>query len=197
MARNPEQTKQLIIEKSIPIFNTKGYNTTSISDITTATGITKGAIYGNFRNKDEVASAAFETAASIVTKQMAKRIKAEKTAPLKLLAMVDYYEDYINNPPIPGGCPLLNSSIEAADNLPFLRSKIIRSIALIRESLVKIVNRGILEGQIKKGVDAEEFGVSFFATIEGAISLSRIEGDSRSYKHVKQFLHTRVKEIAT
>ena len=196
MARNPEHTRELIIEKSIPIFNTKGYNSTSLSDITAATGITKGAIYGNFKNKDEVASAAFDRAASIVMKQIAARIRAEKTAPLKLFAMVDYYEDYINNPPIPGGCPVLNSSIEAADSLPFLRSKIIRSIALIRESLVKIVNRGIMEGQIKRGVDAEEFGVSFYATIEGAISLSRVEGDTRSYKYVKKFLHKRIEEIS-
>lgn len=196
MTRNPEQTRQLIIEKSIPIFNTKGYNTTSISDITAATGITKGAIYGNFKNKDDVASAAFDRAAVIVTGQIADRIRKEKTAPDKLLAMVNYYEEYVQNPPIPGGCPLLNSSIEAADNLPFLRLKIIRSIALIRDSLVKIVNRGIQEGQIKKGVDADEFGVSFYAAIEGAISLSRIEGDARSYQHVKQFLKKRIAEMS-
>ena len=196
MSRNPEQTRQLIIDKAIPIFNTKGYNSTSISDITAATGITKGAIYGNFKNKDEVASAAFDKAASIVTGQISERIRKEKTAPSKLLAMMDYYEEYIQNPPIPGGCPVLNSSIEAADNIPFLRTKIVRSIALIKDSLVKIVNRGIQEGQIKKYVNAEEFGVSFYAMIEGAISLSRIEGDNRSYKHVRKFLSDRIKDIS-
>ncbi|MEL6536474.1 MAG: TetR family transcriptional regulator, partial [Bacteroidota bacterium] len=52
--RNPTQTKELIITRAMPLFNTKGYTATSISDITNATGITKGAIYGNFQNKDEV-----------------------------------------------------------------------------------------------------------------------------------------------
>jgi TetR/AcrR family transcriptional repressor of nem operon len=37
----------------------KGYSGTSMSDITAATGLTKGSIYGNFENKDEVAIAAF------------------------------------------------------------------------------------------------------------------------------------------
>jgi len=196
MARNPELTKKLIIDKALPIFNTKGYAAASISDITQATGISKGAIYGNFKNKDEVATAAFEKGVGIVTGQIAERIRKEKTAPNKLMAMVNYYEEYIQKPPIPGGCPVLNSSIEADDNLPFLRSKIIRSIALIKDSLVKIVNRGIQEGQIKKEVDAEEFAVAFYATIEGAISLSRIEGDDRSYKFVKQFISNWITEIS-
>ena len=197
MARNPEQTKELIIERSLPIFNTKGYAAASISDITNATGITKGAIYGNFKNKDEVAIAAFEKGVKIVTGQMAIRIKAEKTAPKKLMAMIEYYGEYIQNPPIPGGCPVLNSSIEADDSLPFLRSKIIRSIALIKDSLVKIIHRGIQEGQIKKGTDAEEFATSFYAIIEGAISLSRIEGDARSYQFVRKFVESQIRDIST
>ena len=197
MAKKAEQTKELIIERSLPIFNTKGYSAASISDITAATGISKGAIYGNFNNKDEVASAAFNKGVSIVTGQIAERVRREKTAPRKLMAMIEYYEEYIQNPPIPGGCPVLNSSIEADDSLPFLRSKIIRSIALIKDSLVKIINRGIQEGQIKKGTDAEEFATSFYAIIEGAISLSRIEGDNRSYLFVKRFVEDRINAIST
>lgn len=197
MARNSEQTRQLIIDKALPIFNTKGYNAASISDITNATGITKGAIYGNFKNKDDVASASFDHGVSIVLKQISQRVHTQPTAPLKLKAIVNYYAEYVNDPPILGGCPVLNSSIEADDNLPFLRSKVIRTIARIKDSLTKIIHRGILEGQIKKGTDAEEFAISFFATTQGAIALSRIEGDGRSYSSVKNFLDEAIQAIST
>lgn len=197
MPRNPELTKQLIIDKALPIFNTKGYNAASLSDITSATGITKGAIYGNFKNKDEVATAAFERGVEIVTGAIAKRVRQEKTAPDKLMAIVKFYEEYINQPPIPGGCPILNSSIEADDNLPFLKARVIRSIALMKDSITKMINRGIIEGQIKKETDAEEFANFFYSIIEGVISLSRIEGDGRSYKFVKQFVERQIKEIST
>jgi AcrR family transcriptional regulator len=50
-----EKTKQFIIEKTASLFNTKGYTSTSLSDITKATGLTKGSIYGNFENRDKVA----------------------------------------------------------------------------------------------------------------------------------------------
>ena len=197
MRRNPELTRQLIIDKALPIFNTKGYNAASISDITSATGITKGAIYGNFKNKDEVATAAFDHGVSIVLSQITNHVRIQPTAPLKLKAIVNYYAEYVNNPPIIGGCPVLNSSIEADDNLPFLRSKVIRTIAQIKDSLAKIIHRGLLEGQIKKGTDAEKFAISFFAMTQGAISLSRIEGDGRSYTYVKKFLDEAIEAISS
>jgi AcrR family transcriptional regulator len=195
--RDPEQTRQLIIDKALPIFNTKGYNAASLSDITTATGITKGAIYGNFKNKDEVASASFDHAVDIVMGLLRKEIKSKNNAPDKLRAIIDYYSKYVNNPPIPGGCPILNSSIEADDNLPFLKSKVIRTIALMKDSITKMITRGILEGQIKRTVDAEEFAVFIYASIEGAISLSRIEGDGRSYKHVRNRLHKMIDDMTS
>jgi TetR/AcrR family transcriptional repressor of nem operon len=55
-----ERTKQFIVEKTAPIFNTKGYAGTSLNDMINATGLTKGSIYGNFVNKDDVALAAFD-----------------------------------------------------------------------------------------------------------------------------------------
>jgi AcrR family transcriptional regulator len=47
------RTRQFIIETTAPIFNTKGYEGTSMSTLTEATGLTKGSIYGNFENKEE------------------------------------------------------------------------------------------------------------------------------------------------
>jgi TetR/AcrR family transcriptional repressor of nem operon len=54
-----EKTKAFIIERSAPLFNSKGYSGTSMNDLMEITGLTKGSIYGNFENKDEVALAAF------------------------------------------------------------------------------------------------------------------------------------------
>ena len=56
--KKSEQTKAYIIEKAAPIFNKKGYAGTSLRDMTGATRLTKGSIYGNFANKDEAALAA-------------------------------------------------------------------------------------------------------------------------------------------
>jgi len=55
-----EQTKAFIIEKTAPIFNSKGYAGTSLTDITEATKLTKEVFMETLANKDEVALAAFD-----------------------------------------------------------------------------------------------------------------------------------------
>ena len=37
--------------------------------------------------------------------------------------MSSVYLDYIDNPPIPGGCPILNTAIESDDTHPQLRDR--------------------------------------------------------------------------
>jgi len=65
-----DRTRQFIVETTAGIFNKKGYAGTSLSDLTQVTGLTKGSIYGNFKNKEEVAVAAFEYNTSKVRKQI-------------------------------------------------------------------------------------------------------------------------------
>lgn len=193
--RNPEVTKQLIVEKAISLFNTQGYRATSLSDITKAAGITKGAIYGNFKNKDEVAEASFEYAIEVVMQELKERISAAATAPLKLKAIVNYHEEYIKSPPFSGGCPIINTSVEADDNYPQLRSKAIRSVGIMKTSITKILTRGIREGQIDASVNAEAIGMMIYTSIQGAIVLSKVEGDGQSYGVIKKYLHSLIDSI--
>jgi AcrR family transcriptional regulator len=46
--------KERIIETASRLFFQKGYSATSISDITRELGVTKGALYHHFKNKDDI-----------------------------------------------------------------------------------------------------------------------------------------------
>jgi AcrR family transcriptional regulator len=187
-------TKQKIIEKALPIFNTKGYKNTSLRDITAATGLTKGAIYGNFKDKDEVAAAAFDLAVLTVMSELNAKIKEAKTAPAKLYAIIQFYENYILNPVVPGGCPLMNCAVEADDTNPVLRLKVVRFIQQIRASLQKIINRGIVEKQFKKEINAEQFAELFFASLQGGVMIGRSEGDKASYTLISEMLKEKINQ---
>ncbi len=178
------------------MFNQKGFRATSLSDITKATGITKGAIYGNFENKDEVAVAAFDYAVEEIMSIMRQRIRIAKTAPEKLKAIILFYQEHILNPRFEGGCPIINTSVEADDNYPQLRIKAIRSIAILKDSIVKISHRGIRERQLKENFKVEEFSVLMFAAISGAVLLSRIEGDLDAFHKVKDQLFHQIDQYS-
>ena len=94
-----------------------------------------------------------------------------------------------------GGCPLINTAVEADDNYPELRARVVRTIGIIQHAIEKITYRGISEGQIKNDFKVDEFATAFFATIEGAIIISRLQGDQRSYQLIAKTLHKQVESI--
>ena len=57
-----ERTRQEIVRNAAPLFNTKGYEGTSLSDLMAATGLQKGGIYRHFASKEELAAEAFDYA---------------------------------------------------------------------------------------------------------------------------------------
>ncbi|MET3034326.1 TetR/AcrR family transcriptional regulator, partial [Flavobacterium johnsoniae] len=162
-----QRTKQFIIEKTAPIFNMKGYSGTSMSDITEATGLTKGSIYGNFANKDEVALAAFRFNVKKLHDIFAREIEKEKTFKGKLLVYPRLYSDYYDLRVTQGGCPIINTATEADDTHPVLKKKVERVILSWKEQLVYFIEQGILLGEFKAhSIDPEKTALTIIAMIE-------------------------------
>src|ERR1700753_1685032 len=55
-------TRREIVEKAAPLFNQKGFEGTSLSDLMRVTGLQKGGIYRHFSSKEELAGEAFDYA---------------------------------------------------------------------------------------------------------------------------------------
>src|ERR1041385_2015709 len=110
-----ERTREFIVEKTAPLFNRKGYAGTSMSDLTETTGLTKGAIYGNFENKDEVALAAFDYNLGRMRQRVVAAQSENPTALGKLHAYVNVYRKGLFNPTLSAGCPIINAGVEADD----------------------------------------------------------------------------------
>ncbi len=62
MTRKPNDTKERILDTATNLFSTHGFDGTSVDDILTAVGITKGAFYHYFKSKDALCEAILEAA---------------------------------------------------------------------------------------------------------------------------------------
>lgn len=169
-----ENTRKYIIEKSAPIFNIKGYSGTSLSDIIGATGLTKGAIYGNFENKDEVAIAAYHYNLDELIGKLSAAMRDKKTASDKLIAFTDYYRNNWKTIFERGGCIIQNAAIEADDNAPYLKKHVQRSIKDWVNNFIRIIEMGQQDGTFKKKIDAESYAYEMVTILEGAIMLGKI-----------------------
>jgi TetR/AcrR family transcriptional regulator, transcriptional repressor for nem operon len=197
MIRNPDETRAKILRKSGVLFNTQGYKATSISDITTATGYTKGAIYRHFKNKAVLEKETLFHLSTFMFEKLRARIKCESTAGNKLRAVFRYFESYITNPEVKGGCPLMNAAIEADDSNPSLRKEAVKVLDILRDSIITILKNGIRYKQIRKETDLEYCATIIIASLEGAIMMSKLRGDNHDIKRVVRHLEMEVKNIET
>jgi TetR/AcrR family transcriptional repressor of nem operon len=169
-----EITKAYIIEKSAPIFNTKGFAGTSLNDIIKATGLTKGAIYGNFEDKNEIALAVYNYSAANLKRGINEAMGSKEMAYDKLFAHTDYFRRTWEKLFEKGGCPVLNTSIEADDNLPFLKRSVQNTIKGWIKSISDIIELGKKQNQIRKEVDSTKYATTFITLIEGGIMMGKI-----------------------
>ena len=182
--KKSDKTRQFIVDRAAVLFNRKGFSGTSMDDIMKATGLSKGGLYGNFKSKEDISIAAFEYAVDVVKNQIAMRTHIIENSLDKLKAVVYFYKEHLFDPPVEGGCPILNTSIEADDNNPILRERVLDALKYWHGRILITLQYGIDRGEIQKDADLDDFATLFISTLEGGIMLSRI------YKSPKPFEST-------
>ncbi|HEX9023172.1 MAG TPA: TetR/AcrR family transcriptional regulator [Geobacteraceae bacterium] len=174
-----EETRQSIIEKSAVIFNKNGYQRTSMSTITRALGLTKGAIYGHFADKDELAVEAFRYNAQMMADRLRREVRPHKGAVEKLRAYAHAFPNIYDEIVETGGCPILNTATDADDAHPLLHEEVRKVLAAWEGWLMAMVDSGKESGAIEADTDAELFAANFMALIEGGLLVAKTVGDKR------------------
>ena len=174
-----EKTRQFIIEKTAPIFNRKGYAATSLADITEATGLTKGSIYGNFENKEEVVIEALRYNVSKRSGGLDEVISASQNPLDALIGMLEYHREKLMQVLKTGGCPMLNAATEADNHLDFLKNTVQRQFQGWQMTFIKVIEDGQAQGYFKKDISADNYAKEFIMLIEGGILLSGTLDDKK------------------
>lgn len=172
-----EETRQFILEKAAPIFNTKGIAATSMSDIMEATKLSKGSMYVHFENKEVLACAAVDHNVKVLTAKLQTALSKTKTSKEQLFAYIDFFSDALQ-PPVIGGCPLLNFGTEADDTNPIVKEKVNSAIRSGQVQLSGIIENGIANGEFKPDLKPADFATVIFAMLEGGHLMSRMSGNN-------------------
>lgn len=190
-----DRTRQFIIEKAAPIFNTKGYAGTYLSDLTEATGLTKGGLYFNFENKDEIALAAFDYNFGRVNDCIAKRILAHDNSIERLLIYPKVYRDFLKIPLLQPGCPILNTSTEADDTHPQLKAKAADALQYWKKAIENQVKRGIERNEIIADTNPSEVAVIIMSLIEGAIMQAKVTNRATELRVAMNYLEKTILQL--
>ncbi len=190
-----ERTKSFIIEKTAEIFNKKGYAGTSLTDMTEATGLTKGSIYGNFENKEEVALAVFDYNYGRVNQLIQQRIQREVTYYDKLMVYTKVYDQFLNTNFPKGGCPILNTSIEADDTHEPLKDRAAKAVLNWKKNIQALLSAGAEAGEFKQDIDYAQLSLSIIAMIEGGIMIAKVTNSQSNLDKIMKTVEMLITQI--
>lgn len=171
-----EKTKKYIIEKAAPIFNKKGYHGTSLADLTKATKLTKGSIYGNFDNKDDVAINCFLFNVNKIISEIKSRMVEIQNPIEKLLVYPHVYKNIYKSVIENGGCPVANTFIEADDTHPLLYKLAMDVIDRLESNIISIIDEGKACGKIIDTTSSMKTAQIIITLFEGGIILTKATG---------------------
>jgi TetR/AcrR family transcriptional repressor of nem operon len=182
-----EQTRREIVQKSAPLFNQKGYEGTSLSDLMEATGLQKGGIYRHFSGKEELATEAFDYSWG---KAVSGRLDGVAEVPDCVNRLKKMIENFVELRAglVPGGCPLMNTAVEADDGNAALRARAKKALQNWIVRLSKITTEGIKKQQIDHHIDPLKLSQLIIGSLEGALLISRLQNSDEPLRAIKQHL---------
>lgn len=169
-----ELTRQMIIEKSAPLFNQMGFAACSMHDVMKATGLEKGGLYRHFPSKEQLAEEVFQHSMRCAIEARTEGVEEVAGAIEKLRYLIRRFIEVPS--PVAGGCPLMNTAIEADDGNPAMRTLAGRGLKNWKMRLCRIVEAGIRNREISAATEPRRVANAIVATLEGSLMISRLEG---------------------
>lgn len=187
-------TRQRIVALAAPLFNQRGFEGCSMQDVMQATGLEKGGLYRHFSSKEELAAEAFRHSLKNAVKTRTEGLETVGDPLDQLRYLV---RRFVEEPSfMAGGCPLMNTAIDADDGNAVLRKLVLDAIEDWKARLAAIVQEGIRRREIRRSINPNRIATTIIATLEGALMISRLEGSKTALRDAQASLDVLLGEIA-
>ncbi|MBI2422536.1 MAG: TetR/AcrR family transcriptional regulator [Candidatus Hydrogenedentes bacterium] len=177
--RDPDKTRQAILDVAMYEFWTQGYNGTRVDTIVEKTAYTKGAFYHHFPSKKALVSAVLEEAIGGLLR--ARWVEPFQNCPRPLDALIERMRELKTESSEEGvryGCPLNNLAQEVSGVDDELRAHTNRLFQEWIGSIAAALASGQRMGQIRSDMDPRHVATHLVAVFEGGISLAKAERDA-------------------
>lgn len=188
MARPREFDYDETLERAMYLFWRRGYQATSITDIESATGLTKGSIYKAFDNKRNLFVKCLER---YMVKESYKAIllrKADKPLAEAFGYVLDVLIDSVNGSKRPCGCLATNVIDELVSVDKTLVREASKGLAGMQNALESRLRLAKEQGEIRTHADVKALASLLMVTLQGMVVLSMSTKDVASMRRARNLV---------
>ena len=180
------ELKRKIIQESLRLFSSHGFESTSLKHILTAAGTSKGGFYNHFKSKEELCRAVLAEARTTWQQRNLEGLD-EIDLPLdKLHKLLDNYRyRYLgDNVLLPGGCVFINLAVELdgqlGQTMPDLTKEVHEGFSRLQDMIRRLLQDAQTSGEVRPDVDCEMAASIVFT---GMLGSSIVHGMTKSGLH--------------
>jgi AcrR family transcriptional regulator len=161
-----EQTKQQIIEAATQLFARKGFYGTSVSDLTQAVGLTKGALYYHFTDKDALFFAVIESVKNTWGEAVAEVVTGSNNSLTQIEILFKKHAQLLSRNEFM--CFVMSNLMSEMESVDPKYSSVIEDVY---EELIlfaeKIISSGQSKGEIRSDVDSRLLSLNIVGILKG------------------------------
>jgi TetR/AcrR family transcriptional repressor of nem operon len=177
-SRDPERTRALLLQAAFQEMYRSGYRSADLDAILAAAGVTKGALYYHFDDKEALGYAVLE---EVMTRDLHKKwVQPLRNAKDPIGALIRIVQsESLKKEDVRRGCPLLNLSQEMSGLDEGFRRRTARLFGDWHDAVAGALREGQERGLVRKDIDANETATFLIATYEGYVVLGKNSQDPR------------------
>jgi TetR/AcrR family transcriptional repressor of nem operon len=184
MARPREFDESDALRAAMRTFWTKGYEATSITDLTEAMNVSRSTLYASFGEKDQL----FDRAVALYTEEVSnERYRILRDAKSVRQGLRDFFQHHIDTTTAghyPGGCLIVNTAVGSA-GVPDRVARFVSDRAAAGEKAIRdLLARGQASGEIARKKDIDALARMLVATAYGIHVLGRMKRNRRNLQPI-------------
>ena len=190
-----EKTSRKILDATLKLFVKRGFHGTSISDISKATNLTKGAIYFHFKNKDALLKSVLEEFEKAYLDKMFEEVESQRGRAIdKMRHLLRFSLNFV--PKNEDLCmSLLNLSTELCSSHKKYEKDIKRIYKKYAKFLADLLEKGQKDNSFRKDVNPNILALYLIGSNDGnllqwTLNKDEINGADFSSNYVKFFLNS-------
>jgi len=196
MATKGDLTRQNIIEKAMQLFSVKGYYNTSIDSIVKAAGLTKGGLYGHFRNKEDIWYAVYGECVRIWKRIVFAGVR-DISDPLERIERVieNALQNYLGVDVFEGGCFLLNALVDLSGQSATMTQHVLQGFRGFSELLRSWLEEAEHQGMLKEGLNLSEIATFLVVSLNGTAPMYAAGRDAAVWRASVAQLHFYINQL--
>ena len=185
MVRPREFNAEDALERAMQLFWAKGYEATSLSDLTAAMGLSKSSLYDTFGSKHELFLAAMDRYnETVAARRAAGVIDGAKDSRAGIAAVFAAFLDEMVGQGEKRGCFVNNSAVELAPHDAAVAARVAAGLAHLEESFHGAVRQGQEAGDIAERHDARALARYLTASLNGLVVLAKANPERAALEEV-------------